>query len=127
MLQLGAAHLIEIICTESWPCKKNSLRTCLPTGVSSAVTLTSGFPALAMMNGIYCGSGHTQVPLAGSNLPASLHTKLQSVGNVCKFLRWQKNFRILSSAAFGKMSEQYVKTGSYPKSVIVVKRLPAKA
>ena len=35
--------------------------------------------------------------------------KLQSVGDVCKFLRWQKKFKIPSSAAFGKIGEQYVK------------------
>jgi hypothetical protein len=34
--------------------------------------------------------------------------KLQSVGDVCKFLRWQKKFRIPSSAAFGKIGKQYV-------------------
>lgn len=35
--------------------------------------------------------------------------KLQSVGNVCTFLRWQRKFKIPSSAAFGKIGEQYVK------------------
>ena len=35
--------------------------------------------------------------------------KLQSVGLVCRFLRWQRNFPIPSSAAFGKMGEQYLK------------------
>jgi len=35
--------------------------------------------------------------------------KLQSVGQVCTFLRWEKGFRIPSSAAFGKIGEQYVK------------------
>lgn len=35
--------------------------------------------------------------------------KLQSVGQVCTFLRWQKGFRIPSSAAFGKIGEAYVK------------------
>jgi hypothetical protein len=29
--------------------------------------------------------------------------KLQSVGWVCQFLRWQRGFRIPSSAAFGKI------------------------
>lgn len=33
---------------------------------------------------------------------------LQTVGLVCRFLRWQRNFRIPSSAAFGKIGEQYV-------------------
>jgi hypothetical protein len=33
--------------------------------------------------------------------------KLQSVGQVCTFLRWQRGFRIPSSAAFGKIGEQY--------------------
>jgi hypothetical protein len=36
--------------------------------------------------------------------------KLQSVGQVCTFLRWQKGFRIPSSAAFGKIGEAYVKS-----------------
>lgn len=35
--------------------------------------------------------------------------KLQTVGEVCKFLRWQRNFPIPSSAAFGKIGDQYVK------------------
>ena len=35
--------------------------------------------------------------------------KLQSVGQVCIFLRWQRGIRIPSSAAFGKIGEQYVK------------------
>ncbi|MGI9302312.1 MAG: hypothetical protein ACR2RB_06340 [Gammaproteobacteria bacterium] len=35
--------------------------------------------------------------------------KLQSVGQVCTFLRWQRGFRIPSSAAFGKIGEEYVK------------------
>ena len=35
--------------------------------------------------------------------------KLQSVGQVCTFLRWQRGFRIPSSAAFGKIGEQYVR------------------
>ena len=34
---------------------------------------------------------------------------LQTVGLVCRFLRWQRNFRIPSSAAFGKIGEQYTK------------------
>ena len=34
--------------------------------------------------------------------------KLQSVGQVCIFLRWQRKFQILSSAAFGKMGDAYV-------------------
>jgi hypothetical protein len=34
--------------------------------------------------------------------------KLQSVGLVCRFLRWQRGFRIPSSAAFGKIGEAYV-------------------
>jgi hypothetical protein len=34
---------------------------------------------------------------------------LQSVGQVCIFLRWQRGIRIPSSAAFGKIGEQYVK------------------
>lgn len=35
--------------------------------------------------------------------------KLQSVGQVCTFLRWQKGFYIPSSAAFGQLGEAYVK------------------
>src|SRR5437667_8532467 len=34
--------------------------------------------------------------------------KLQSVGQVCIFLRWQKGFTIPSSAAFGKIGDAYV-------------------
>jgi hypothetical protein len=35
--------------------------------------------------------------------------KLQSVGQVCRFLRWQRRFPIPSSAAFGKIGDGYVK------------------
>lgn len=35
--------------------------------------------------------------------------KLQSVGQVCIFLRWQRKFKIPSSAAFGKVGDAYVK------------------
>lgn len=35
--------------------------------------------------------------------------KLQTVGQVCTFLRWQRGFRIPSSAAFGQIGEQYAK------------------
>jgi hypothetical protein len=35
-------------------------------------------------------------------------TKLQSVGLVCRSLRWQKHFFIPSSAAFGKIGDDYV-------------------
>jgi hypothetical protein len=31
--------------------------------------------------------------------------KLQTVGDVCTFLRWQRKFRIPSSAVFGKIGE----------------------
>jgi hypothetical protein len=34
---------------------------------------------------------------------------LQSVGQVCIFLRWQRKFKIPSSAAFGKIGDAYVK------------------
>ena len=34
--------------------------------------------------------------------------KLQAVGQVCTFLRWQRGFRIPSSAAFGKIGEGYM-------------------
>ena len=33
--------------------------------------------------------------------------KLQSVGWVCQFLRWQRGYRIPSSAAFGKIGKVY--------------------
>lgn len=35
--------------------------------------------------------------------------KLQSVGQVCIFLRWQRKFRIPSAAAFGQIGEAYVR------------------
>ncbi|MFQ5788870.1 MAG: hypothetical protein ACE5JI_00165 [Acidobacteriota bacterium] len=35
--------------------------------------------------------------------------KLQTVGYVCRFLRWQKGFKIPSSAVFGKIGDAYVK------------------
>ena len=35
--------------------------------------------------------------------------KLQSVGQVCTFLRWQRGFKIPSSAAFGKIGDGFVK------------------
>jgi hypothetical protein len=34
--------------------------------------------------------------------------RLQAVGEVCTFLRWQRKFPIPSSAAFGKIGEEYV-------------------
>jgi hypothetical protein len=34
--------------------------------------------------------------------------KLQTVGWVCQFLRWQRGFVIPSSAAFGKIGDAYV-------------------
>jgi len=34
--------------------------------------------------------------------------KLQSVGQVCIFLRWQRGFKIPSSAAFGQIGQAYV-------------------
>ena len=34
--------------------------------------------------------------------------KLQSVGQVCLFLRWQRGFPIPSSAAFGQIGDAYV-------------------
>src|SRR5947207_15693076 len=37
--------------TENRPRRSPSLRTCFPVGVSRAVTLTIGLPALAMING----------------------------------------------------------------------------
>ena len=43
-----------------------------------------------------------------SDLPAGVRPKLQSVGQVCTFLRWQRGFPIPSSAAFGKIGEAYV-------------------
>src|ERR1700730_17677360 len=35
--------------------------------------------------------------------------KLQSVGQVCRFLRWQRRFPIPSSSAFGKIGDVHVK------------------
>ena len=35
--------------------------------------------------------------------------KLQTVGHVCRFLRWQREFKIPSSAAFGKIGDVYVR------------------
>ncbi len=35
--------------------------------------------------------------------------KLQSVGYVCSFLRWQRKYKIPSSAAFGKIGDAFVK------------------
>ena len=35
--------------------------------------------------------------------------KLQTVGQVCTFLRWQKQYKIPSSAAFGQIGDAYVK------------------
>ena len=35
--------------------------------------------------------------------------RLQAVGDVCTFLRWQRRYPIPSSAAFGKIGEGYVK------------------
>ena len=35
--------------------------------------------------------------------------KLQTVGQVCTYLRWKRKFKIPSSAAFGKIGEEYVK------------------
>jgi hypothetical protein len=37
--------------------------------------------------------------------------KLQSVGWVCQFLRWQRGYEIPSSAAFGKIGDGYVAEG----------------
>lgn len=34
---------------------------------------------------------------------------LQSVGQVCRYLRWNKGYRIPSSAAFGQIGQRYVK------------------
>src|SRR5712692_6035044 len=35
--------------------------------------------------------------------------KLQAIGQVCTFLRWQRKFKIPSSSAFGQIGEAYVK------------------
>jgi hypothetical protein len=35
--------------------------------------------------------------------------RLQTVGEVCTFLRWQRKFPIPSSAAFGKIGDEYLK------------------
>jgi len=52
--------------------------------------------------------------------------KLQSVGQVCIFLRWQRGFKIPSSAAFGKIGDGYVKAihqyaGAHKISAVYVK------
>src|SRR5687768_3340408 len=36
--------------------------------------------------------------------------QLQSVGQVCNFLRWGRDFKIPSSAAFGKIADAFVKS-----------------
>lgn len=36
--------------------------------------------------------------------------RLQTVGQVCTFLRWEKRFKIPSSAAFRKIGEAFVKS-----------------
>ena len=36
--------------------------------------------------------------------------RLQAVGEVCTFLRWQRKFPIPSSAAFGRIGNEYLKT-----------------
>src|ERR1700674_431184 len=41
--------------------------------------------------------------------PQAYVPKLQSVEQVCTFLRWQRKFKIPSSAAFGKIGDAYVK------------------
>jgi hypothetical protein len=35
--------------------------------------------------------------------------KLQSVGQVCTFLRWRRKYKIPSSAAFGKIGDEFVR------------------
>ena len=35
--------------------------------------------------------------------------RLQAVGDVCTFLRWQRKFPIPPSAAFGRIGDEYVK------------------
>ena len=35
--------------------------------------------------------------------------RLQTVGEVCTFLRWQRKFPIPSSAAFGRIGDEYVR------------------
>jgi hypothetical protein len=35
--------------------------------------------------------------------------KLQTVGWVCQFLRWQRGYPIPSSSAFGKIGDEYVR------------------
>jgi hypothetical protein len=36
--------------------------------------------------------------------------RLQAMGDVCTFFRWQRKYPILSSAAFGRIGDAYVKT-----------------
>ena len=47
--------------------------------------------------------------------------KLQSVGQVCTFLRWIKGFKIPSSAAFGKIGS----AGGRLRTDRVTRRVPA--
>src|SRR5271157_371649 len=49
---------------------------------------------------------------------------LQTVGLVCRFLRWQRNFRIPSSAAFGKIGEQYTEAIDRSAAQRKIPRLP---
>ena len=43
--------------------------------------------------------------------------KLQTVGQVCTFLRWQRRFPVPSSAAFGKIGDAYVEAiSAYAKA-----------
>ena len=49
------------------------------------------------------------MPVGGPVFLQGYVPKLQSVGQVCRFLRWQRRFPIPSSAAFGKIGDGYVK------------------
>lgn len=50
-------------------------------------------------------SPHSRRPLHRSSFPASNVPQLQTVGYVCRLLRWQRNFPITSSTALGKVAE----------------------
>ncbi|MDP8928331.1 MAG: hypothetical protein M3O70_07075 [Actinomycetota bacterium] len=50
------------------------------------------------------------MPVDRPDLSAGVCAKLQAVGRWCTFLRWQRAFKIPSSAAFGRIGEGYVRS-----------------
>ena len=50
--------------------------------------------------------------------------KLQSVGQVCIFLRWQRKFKIPSSAAFGKIGDAYDRARKSHRVALVAAQRP---